>query len=176
MQGAQRDVLGRRALDDHPGDPRVGVQGADRGVQLFLGDAFREVPFLERDAGLGGAAPLVADIELDGGGVPYGDRHQLGVPALGGQFVHLFAHLGDDLVGQGPAAQVMRIGVGHRKLHRPGRQAEARGALAALAARLNVIPQAPQALPGIAASAGCRMKSGAYSAAILPSGAYSNSP
>ncbi len=177
LQGAQRDVPGGGALDDHPGHPRVGVQGAHRGVEFLLSDALGEIALLEGDAGLGGAAPLVADIELDGGGVPDGDRHQLGMPALGGQIVDLLAHLGDDPVGQRLAAQVVRIGIGHRELHRPGGQAEARGALAVLAARLNVIREGAQPLARIAASAGARSRlRRAYSAAILPAGAYSNSP
>ncbi len=131
-------MLGGGALDDHTGHPGIGVQDTDRGVQLLLGDGLRKIPLLEGDPGFGGPALLVADVELDGGGVADGDRDQLGLPALGGQLLGLLAHLGDDLVGQGPAAKVVGIGIGHAELHRLGqRQGRGAGPLAGLTATAN---------------------------------------
>ncbi len=126
-------MLGRRALDDDAGDAGVGVQGADGGVQLFLGDALGEVPLLEGDPRLGGPALLVADVELHRGGVADGDGDQLGLPSGLGQLGRLLLHVGDDLVGHRPAAQGVGIFVRHGELLGPGGgEAGASGALAGL--------------------------------------------
>ena len=87
LQLADRQMPGHRALQDDPGDPRVGIEIKYRGVDLSLRDSCREMFLLKTYAHLGGGPLLVAHIQVHRRVIANADRDKFRVPAIRDQFL-----------------------------------------------------------------------------------------
>jgi hypothetical protein len=99
------EALGQRQLEQDPVHGGVGVQAAQQVEQgRLLQPAGVEV-VLRRDADALGRLLLVADVDLRRGVVPHQHDRQRGDHAGGAQPRDALAHLGEDLLGDGPAVE-----------------------------------------------------------------------